>query len=262
MKLSRTQKLFGGGLLAVAALTAAGGIFAYTTLIPHDAPEAVSLSQAVQSAAGTRTASTTTPDTSAGGAAGGSASAGNRQASDLTGAWTVITGGNSFVGYRVKEELASIGTFTAVGRTSTITGALQYDGKAITDVQIEADLSSLKSDSAMRDSTLRMQALETGKYPKATFNLTQPIALSEPPAEGAPIKATAVGDLTIHGVTRSVSLDLEGQLTNGLVIVVGSTTIKFADYNIAQPRSAAVLSVEDQGVLELQLVFQKGATRG
>jgi hypothetical protein len=44
---------------------------------------------------------------------------------------------------------------------------------------------------------------------------------------------------------------------NGQVVVVGSTEIVFADYQIAQPTAASVLSVEDHGVIELQLVFSR-----
>jgi polyisoprenoid-binding protein YceI len=84
--------------------------------------------------------------------------------------------------------------------------------------------------------------------------------LDRVPAEGEAMTVAAVGNLTLHGVTREVSIDLEGQFVNGLVAVVGSLDIKFADFGIAQPRSAAVLSIEDHGMLELQLVFQKAAS--
>jgi polyisoprenoid-binding protein YceI len=171
----------------------------------------------------------------------------------------IARGSESFVGYRVQEELATIGTFTAVGRTQNVTGTLEFDGEAITVVQVTADLTTLASDSNMRDGQLKRQALETNTYPTATFVLTRAIELDEVPAEGETLSATAVGDLTLHGVTRSVSIPLEGQLTNGFVVVVGSLDIKFAGFGIKQPTSPAVLGVEDHGLLELQLIFQQGA---
>jgi polyisoprenoid-binding protein YceI len=124
-------------------------------------------------------------------------------------------------------------------------------------VNVQADLTSLQSDEPLRDGQLRRQALRTDEYPTATFALTQPIALDAVPEEGVPVKATAVGNLTLHGVTRPISIDVQGQRTNGLVVVVGSLTIDFADYGITPPRAPAVLSVEDRGVMELQLIFQK-----
>ena len=58
-------------------------------------------------------------------------------------------------------------------------------------------------------------------------------------------------------LTKSVSIPLQGQLVDDQVVVVGSTAIVFADYQIAQPTAASVLSVDDHGVLELQLVFNR-----
>jgi polyisoprenoid-binding protein YceI len=175
----------------------------------------------------------------------------------LAGTWQLASGGQSFVGYRVQEQLAQVGAATAVGRSTEVTGSLEYDGSAITAVDVEADVSALQSDRSQRDNALRRQALETDRYPTATFKLTQPIELEQKPAAGQTISVTATGDLTIHGVTNSVSIPLQGQLVNGQVVVVGSTEIVFADYQIAQPTAASVLSVEDHGVIELQLVFSR-----
>ena len=68
----------------------------------------------------------------------------------------------------------------------------------------------------------------------------------------------AVGDLTIHGVTKSVEFPLEAKLVNGTVVVVGSLDITFSEFDVETPTSAAVLSVEDHGELELQLLLQNG----
>jgi polyisoprenoid-binding protein YceI len=125
---------------------------------------------------------------------------------------------------------------------------------------VTADLTGLTSDNSMRDGQLKRQGLETDTYPTATFALTDPIELDGVPADGETVTATAVGDLTLHGVTRSISIPLEGQFTNGYAVVVGSLDIAFADYQIPTPSSARVLSIEDRGVMELQLVFQQSTT--
>ena len=176
--------------------------------------------------------------------------------SGLTGTWKVVTG-SSFVGYRVKEELARVGANTAVGRTTAVTGTLAYDGSKITTVEVQADLSQLTSDSSMRDNVLRRQAIETSSYPTATFALTQPIPIASPPAPGVAVDVTAVGNLTLHGQTRPVSIPLQGTLIDSNVVSVGSTTVVFADYGIRQPTAQSVLTIEDRGTLELQLVFAR-----
>jgi polyisoprenoid-binding protein YceI len=238
------KRLIVGGMLALALLVGAAGAVMWNTLIPHDVPEQATVAGAIASL-----------DTAQ------SATAAGAEASALAGTWVLAQDGQSFVGYRVREQLASIGAFTAVGRTSDVTATLVFDGNAITDVRVEADLTTLTSDNSMRDGQLRRQALETNTYPMATFALMQPIVLNGVPADGVTISATAVGDLTLHGVTRSVSVSLDGQLTGGYVVVAGSMDIAFADFGIARPASAAVLSIEDRGVMELQLVFEQG-TRG
>jgi hypothetical protein len=58
-------------------------------------------------------------------------------------------------------------------------------------------------------------------------------------------------------VTKSVEIPMEAKLEGGVVTVVGSLPIVFADYDIQKPTSFAVLSVEDNGVMEFQLHFTK-----
>jgi polyisoprenoid-binding protein YceI len=240
------KKLIGGGILAAVSLAAVAA-FVWFAVLPGDAPERVSLSDAVASVEG----GTDSPAPST--------AAATSQGASLAGQWVLAPGSESFVGYRVREELARIGAFTAVGRTRDLTASLQFDGSAVRDVQVQAQLTGLKSDSAMRDGALRRQALEIDRFPTAAFTLTSPIAIGGVPADGTPLRTTANGDLTLHGVTRPIAIDLEGALTNGRVVVVGSTEIRFADFGIAQPSSAAVLSIEDRGTLELQLVFQQAS---
>ncbi|MYE46180.1 MAG: YceI family protein [Chloroflexi bacterium] len=175
---------------------------------------------------------------------------------DLAGVWTLSERGESFAGFRVREELVGIGAFTAVGRTSAVTASLGFDGSAITAVSVEVDMTQLTTDDSRRDRALRGQAIETNRFPTSTFVLAEPIAIEAVPAEGESIAATAVGDLTLHGVTRRVEIPLEGQLTDGLVVVVGSLEIEFDDYDIEAPTAPIVVSVEDRGVMEFQLVFE------
>jgi polyisoprenoid-binding protein YceI len=191
-------------------------------------------------------------------------SAAGTETGEIDGTWTVDpTVGSfddfsgSFVGYRVQEELASVGATEAVGRTPDVTGTLTVDGTTITAAEFTADLTTLQSDEGNRDRQLRRQGLETGTYPTATFTLTQPIELGSAPVEGATIDATAVGDMTIHGTTKSVEIPVQAKLENGVVTVVGSLPVLFSDYGMEQPQAMIVLSVDDNGTMEFQLQFTK-----
>ena len=259
-------------LVAVAGLVAVGvGAAGFVYFFDQSVPAAVSLGSATSpSATGAGSAGAPATVVSLNSATpGGSTPAGGASATtgagSLDGTWTVDTSigsfsdfTSSFVGYRVAEQLANVGATTAVGRTPKVSGTLTVAGTSITAVSITADLTALQSDRSMRDGQLHTQALQTDTYPTATFVLADPIKLDHLPAEGETISVTAVGDLTLHGVTKRVSIPLQAKLTNGVVTVVGSLPIAFADYSIAPPQSMMVLSVADNGTMELQLHFTKG----
>ncbi len=175
----------------------------------------------------------------------------------LSGTWTISTRGSSFVGYRIGEELANIGTATAVGRTSDIEATLVFDGSAISSVVITADLRTLESDQSFRDSALRTRGIETDTYPFATFTLSEPIPIDALPSAESPLSVTVTGTLELHGVTNAVSIGLQGQYVDGLVVVAGSTEIALAEYDIEKPTGFRVLSIEDIGIMEFELVFER-----
>lgn len=180
----------------------------------------------------------------------------------LDGSWQVNTSlgsmtdfSSSWVGYRVQEQLAGIGGHTAVGRTPKVTGSLTLAGSTVSAVSITADLTVLASDSSQRDDQLRRQAIQTDTFPTATFTLTQPIVLGSLPSDGTQVSATASGNLTIHGVTRSVQISIQAQRQGGIIAVAGSLPIVFGDYGFQGPSSFAVVSVNDHGIMELHLLF-------
>jgi len=183
-------------------------------------------------------------------------------AGGLPGTWNVDTSigslsdsTDSFVGYRVQEQLANIGANTAVGRTPNVTGSLTITGTQLTAATITADLTALQSDDSHRDGQLVNQGIETGTFPTATFTLTSPVDLGADPTNGQEIDVTATGTLNLHGVTKTVQIPLKARLAGSIIEVVGSLPIAFSDYGIQAPTSFAVLSVSDQGTMELQLFF-------
>ncbi len=77
------------------------------------------------------------------------------------------------------------------------------------------------------------------------------------PAAGSTVKASATGDLTLHGVTKSVTFDVESRVNGANIEVLGSIPIVFADYNVDNPSTNGI-STADNGTLEFLLVFAKG----
>ncbi len=159
---------------------------------------------------------------------------------------------STFVGFRVDEVLNSIGSTTAVGRTPEVSGSITIDGTSLTEVDIEADLTGLVSDSDMRDNRVQ-DALGTDANPTATFTLESPIELGEGAATGEVISVTTTGHLTINGVTNHVDVLIEAQLIDNQILVTGTTEVVFSDFGVAVPDSPSVLAVEDFGTVEVQL---------
>ena len=67
--------------------------------------------------------------------------------------------------------------------------------------------------------------------------LTSPIDLGDAATTGAKTAVTATGDLTVHGVTKSVAFPLEAQLTGNNIVVVGSLDVLFSDFGVTAPTS-------------------------
>lgn len=249
-----------GAAIGIAAAVVVLAVGAWYVFVRDDAPAELSLEGAVADVVGTTegsAASSTTAGTQPSSTvAASSTTTPPDAAAALDGTWT-IDQANTVVGYRIGEELSGIGTTEAVGRTSDVTGALALSGTVIEAVDIEVDMTTLRSNSDSRDNQLRTRGLETDLFPVASFSLTEPIALGAEPAPGETINATASGDLTLHGVTRSVEVPLEGTIVDDTIVVVGSLEVLLADYDIDAPVGFRVLTIEEQGVFELQLAFTR-----
>jgi polyisoprenoid-binding protein YceI len=117
-------------------------------------------------------------------------------------------------------------------------------------------MTTITTNESGRDDRVQ-EALETAANPTGSFTLTDPVALGGGAASGEPVAVTAVGDLTIHGVTRQVAIPLEAQLVDDTVVVTGSLDITFSDFDVDVPDSQVVVSVKDHGVMEVQLLLTR-----
>ena len=237
-------------LAAIVAVAGLAGVYGLASLFLRGAPPAaVSLEPGGSQ-----------PAASTGALPSGSASA---LPAGLEGTWTIDASigssadfSSSWVGYRVDETLAGNKANTAVGRTSNVSGTLVLSGTQISSVEVRANLLALKSDDDRRDGQLLRQGIQTEQFPEATFKLTTPVELGTLPQDGQTVSATATGELTLHGITRTVQVPIEARLSGDVVTVAGRIDIQFADYEIEQPTSFIVLSIEDHGVMEFQLHFR------
>ena len=158
----------------------------------------------------------------------------------------------SFVGFRIKEELVKIGKITAVGRTDSVEGELSIQNGQLASVSISADLSTIVTNDSRRDNAAR-HALNVRENPIASFILDAPVDL--PTTDGEQISVQAAGQLTVNGISIDTVFELEAQIVERTIVVVGQTEVVFSDYDVAVPSASIVVSVEDRGVVEFQLLF-------
>jgi len=244
------------GVVAAVALFF-GAVFVYAKFI-NDAPAKLSFDDRTDQTATTATTATT-GSTAAGSNAdptttAASPTAASVDASDVDGTWKATT--DSQVGYRVKENLFGVDT-DAVGRTNQVTGTLTIAGTSATAADFTVDMTTVTSDEGRRDAQFNGRIMETDQFPTATFKLTKPIDFGSVPAAGATVKASATGDLTLHGVTKSVTFPVEARVNGADIEVLGTIPVVFADYSIDNPSTAGI-STADNGLLEFLLVFAKG----
>lgn len=250
-------------LAALVILLLAGGVGAYVVYdqilsgdsapplaFPSSSPAASASSDAGASAAASA-ATSADPAATAAAVDGG-----------VAGTWTVTTGTEA--GYRVRERLANLDAESdAVGRTTDVTGSitLTSDGSTttLTEATIEVNTTTLASDKSQRDNRLRTQGLETNTFTTASFTLTSPVEVPAAALAGTATDVTLVGDLTLHGVTKSVEIPAQAKLADGTVQVLGSISFPLADYEITAPNIGGfIVSIADQGALEFVAVFAKG----
>jgi polyisoprenoid-binding protein YceI len=116
-------------------------------------------------------------------------------------AWE-IDGSHSSAGFSVKHMMVS----NVNGSFNVKSGAVNVDDKDITKSTVEAvlDATTVNTGNAKRDEHLRKDDFfDTAKYPTITFKSTK----VEKAGEG---KLKVSGDLTMHGVTKPVVLDVTG----------------------------------------------------
>jgi polyisoprenoid-binding protein YceI len=115
--------------------------------------------------------------------------------------WTV-DGNHSSAQFSVKHMMVS----TVRGTLGRVSGTIDYDGKSVESIKadVSIDVNGLNTGVENRDKDLRSDNFfDVAKYPSVTFKSKR----VEPGVEG---RFRLVGDLTMHGVTKEVALDVEG----------------------------------------------------
>ena len=151
-------------------------------------------------------------------------------------------GAHAFIQFRIKH----LGYSWLYGRFNEFGGNFTYDTEnpANSAIEVKIDTASLDSNHAERDKHLRGDDfLNVDKYPEASFKSTG----YAPRGDGT---GTLAGDLTLHGVTQPVSIEVEeigtgpdpwGGYRRGFQ---GATTLALKDFGIDYDLGPASRNVE------------------
>lgn len=161
------------------------------------------------------------------------------------GAGLAITPATSKIGF-----IGSKVTGSHEGVFGAFTGSLELDRENLTSskVVVEIDLDSVKTDSEKLDVHLKSpDFFDVANHPKATFTSTSIAAV-----EGSPDSYTVTGDLSLHGVTKSVSFPATLKLEGDSPKVAAEFSINRKDFNIVYPGMPDDL-IRDEVVIKLDL---------
>lgn len=151
-------------------------------------------------------------------------------------------GAHAFIQFRINH----LGYSWLLGRFNNFSGSFSYDenNPVASKVNVIIETDSIDSNHAERDKHLRGEDfLNVAKYPKARF-------ISTSFKDNGDGTAVLTGDLTLHGVTRNINIDVKhighgpdpwGGYRRGFE---GTTILKLADYGITYNLGPASREVE------------------
>jgi len=146
-------------------------------------------------------------------------------------------------------KVRHMGVSTVRGSISGITGTIVWDEKDLSKsgVEVTIDATTVSTNNPTRDKDLKSDHFfDVEKFPTMTFKSTSVKRVNG--------KLQVVGDLTLAGVTKSVTLDVDGPTApqkgmNGKTVIglSATTTIKRSDFNFA-PKTPTMVVGDEVGI--------------
>ena len=144
------------------------------------------------------------------------------------------TAGAGVVRFRIQPEASEI-TFKATsrlmdadGRFHRLAGLVVADPMDLTTATITLSIEAASIDTGigMRDNHLRSEDFfDVRRFPTITFESMR--------VEGAGRRAIVAGRLTLHGITRAITIPVDVELTSVALVANGEFVINRQDYGLA-----------------------------
>jgi polyisoprenoid-binding protein YceI len=181
----------------------------------------------------------------------------------------VVVPEESQASYIVDEEFLSealsklgieAGKTVVVGTTPGVSGEIQLNlegAEPVESAQFSVDMTGLQTDQDRRDNWLKDNAIETSRFPAATFTATSVTGLPESINEGEEISFELTGDLMVRDVTKSVTFAVTAVLQGDTLEGPAVLPLKISDFGIAPPDFANTLTVADEFRIEVVLTARE-----
>ena len=164
-----------------------------------------------------------------------------------SGTWDVAAG--SLAGFRVRASTLGLGS-DVVGRTSAVTGTIVISGDRVAAAAFRVGLAAIRVGG--KTETQLARSLGTRQHPAATFILTGPVTLGSGFTTGTTVSMTASGQLSMHGISRPVTVTMSGRRDGADLQVAGSIPVAFSGWHIG-----GLGSLASRGIAEFLLVLHR-----
>ncbi|MEM7110835.1 MAG: YceI family protein [Chloroflexota bacterium] len=180
-----------------------------------------------------------------------------------------VVSSESTASYVVQEEFLSqalsklgieAGNQEIVGSTTELAGELQINADnadLLEAANFTVNMGSLTTDQSRRDNWLKDNAIQSSRFPEATFVSTGVTGLSNSYSEGSEASFQLHGDLTVRDVTLPVTFDVTAVLNGDSISGVATLPINMTEFGIDPPNFADTLTVSDGFMIRIQLTAQE-----
>src|SRR5258708_24674776 len=156
--------------------------------------------------------------------------------------YAIAKGGGNVAEFHAEDTYDSFD-----GKTSDVSGTIVADpaNAAASSVQVTINIDSLDTGNGLRNKEMRERYLETTKFGTATFksvSVTGPASI----APNQPADINVIGDMTLHGVTRRMTIPVRVVLIpDGRIHATTNFKIHMPDFGISVPHNILVTVNDD-----------------
>lgn len=166
--------------------------------------------------------------------------------------YSVLADGKSAATFRYDDPVETVD-----GSATRVSGAIIANLADVTasSVAVSVELASISTGIDMRDSHIREEFVESGKFPRASFRSVS-VAPATAPVANKPSDLTVTGDFELHGVTKRITVPVrvvvipETELTRAArgagdwLHVTTTFPLLLSDFGIAVPKSFVADRIE------------------